>query len=160
MCVCVCVRARAHVRTRAHAELLSCVQLFATTWTVAHQVPLSMGFSRQEYWSGLPFLSPGDLPNSGIEPRSTYIPGGFFTIWATRESLSPYIASAILRVGAKGLEPSWRGLFMKKLWWNCHKVQKSWYRVRRAEFCSFVCRYSGSTMESLRTWTLRQTTWV
>ena len=46
------------------------VQLFATPWTVAHQAPLSMGFSRQEYWSGLPFPSPGDLPNPGIEPWS------------------------------------------------------------------------------------------
>ena len=43
---------------------------FATPWTVACQAPLSMGFSRQEYWSGLPFPSPGDLPNPGIEPRS------------------------------------------------------------------------------------------
>ena len=42
----------------------------ATPWTVAYQVPLSMGFSRQEYWSGLPSPSPGDLPNPGIEPRS------------------------------------------------------------------------------------------
>ena len=49
---------------------LSRVQLFVTPWTVAHQVPLSMGFSRQEYWSGLPFPSPGDLPNLGIEPGS------------------------------------------------------------------------------------------
>ena len=48
-------------------KLLSCVQLFATPWTVAHQAPPSMGFSRQEYWSGLPFPSPGDLPNPGIE---------------------------------------------------------------------------------------------
>ena len=46
------------------------VQLFVTPWTVAHQAPLSMGFSRQEYWSGLPFPSPGDLPDPGIEPRS------------------------------------------------------------------------------------------
>ena len=43
----------------------------ATPWTVAHQSPLSMGFTRQEYWNGLPFPSPGDLPDSGIEPRST-----------------------------------------------------------------------------------------
>ena len=43
---------------------------YATPWTVAHQAPPSMGFSRQEYWSGLPFPSPGDLPNPGIEPRS------------------------------------------------------------------------------------------
>ena len=46
---------------------LSCVRLFATPWTVAHQVPLSMGFSRQEYWSGLPFAFPGDLPDPVIE---------------------------------------------------------------------------------------------
>ena len=52
------------------AKSLSCVQLFATPWTVAHQAPLSMGFSRQEYWSGLSFPSPGDLPDTGIEPRS------------------------------------------------------------------------------------------
>ena len=43
---------------------------FVTPWTVARQAPLSMGFSRQEYWSGLPFPSPGDLPNPGIEPGS------------------------------------------------------------------------------------------
>ena len=46
------------------------VQLFATLWTVARQSPLSMGFSRQKYWSGLPFPSPGDLPNPGIKPGS------------------------------------------------------------------------------------------
>ena len=44
--------------------------MFVTPWTVAHQAPLSMGFSRQEYWSGLPFPSPGDLPNPGIKPGS------------------------------------------------------------------------------------------
>ena len=50
--------------------LLSRVQLFVTPQTVAHQTPLSMGFSRQEYWSGLPFPSLGDLPNPGTEPES------------------------------------------------------------------------------------------
>ena len=49
---------------------VSCILLFATLWTVAHQAPLSIGFSRQEYWSGLPLPSPGDLPNPGIEPGS------------------------------------------------------------------------------------------
>ena len=49
---------------------LNRVRLFATPWTVAHQAPPSMGFSRQEYWGGLPFPSPGDLPDPGIEPRS------------------------------------------------------------------------------------------
>ena len=51
-------------------KLLGHVQLFATPWTVAHQAPPSMGLSRQEYWSGLPFPSPGYPPNLGIEPRS------------------------------------------------------------------------------------------
>ena len=46
------------------------VRLFATPWTVARQAPLSVGFSRQEYWSGLPFLSPGDLSNPGVESGS------------------------------------------------------------------------------------------
>ena len=54
----------------SEVKLLSRVRLFATPWTVAYQAPLSMGFSRQEYWSALPFPSPGDLPNPGIEPRS------------------------------------------------------------------------------------------
>ena len=49
---------------------VSCTQLFVTPWTVAHQAPLSMGFSRQEYWSGLPRCPPEDLPNLGVEPRS------------------------------------------------------------------------------------------
>ena len=51
-------------------KLLSRVQLFAAPWTVARQAPLSMGFSRREYWSGLPFPFPGDLPNPEIEPGS------------------------------------------------------------------------------------------
>ena len=49
---------------------LSRVRLFVTPWTVAYQAPLFMGFSRQEYWSGLPFPSPGDRPDPGIEPGS------------------------------------------------------------------------------------------
>ena len=64
---------------------LSRVWLFATPWTVAHQAPLSMGFSRHEYWSGLPFPS-GDLPDPGIKPVSPASPalaGGFFTTSAT-----------------------------------------------------------------------------
>ena len=50
-------------------KLLSHVRLFATPWTIAYQAPLSMQFSRQDYWSGLPIPSPGDLPNPGIEVR-------------------------------------------------------------------------------------------
>ena len=55
---------------RRKVKSLSCVWLFGTAWTVAYQAPPSMGFSRQKYWSGLPFPSPGHLPNSGIKPRS------------------------------------------------------------------------------------------
>ena len=62
--------------------VLSCFQLFTTLCTIARQVPLSMGFSRQEYWGGLLFPPPGDLPDSGIEPTSPTSPalaGRFFT---------------------------------------------------------------------------------
>ena len=67
---------------KVKVKSLSRVRLFATPWTVAHHAPLSMGFSRQEYWSGLPFPSPEDLPYPGIEPTSPMSPalaGGFFT---------------------------------------------------------------------------------
>ena len=69
VCVCVCV----------YAQLLNCVQLFVTPLTVAGQAPLSMGFSRQEYWSRLPFPSPGTFPNPEMEPVSPAFKGGFFT---------------------------------------------------------------------------------
>ena len=78
MCVCV----------------LTHVQLFAIPWIVACQAPLSMGFSRQEYWSGLPFPTPEDLPDPGIETLpsptslvSLALAGGFFTTNTTREAL-------------------------------------------------------------------------
>ena len=58
------------MKVKVKVKSLSRVQLFVTPWTIAHQAPLSMGFSRQEYWSGLPFPSPEDLPDPGIEPRS------------------------------------------------------------------------------------------
>ena len=67
----------------------SCVHLWGTLWTVVRQAPLSMGFSRQEYWSGLPCPPPGDLPNPGIKPRSLRSPalaGRLFTTSATGEA--------------------------------------------------------------------------
>ena len=67
VCVCLCVCS------------LSGTWLFTTPWTVARQAPLSLGFPRQEYWSGLPFPSPGDLPNSGIKPSSPGLAGRFST---------------------------------------------------------------------------------
>ena len=78
-CVCLCV-----------LSLSSRVQLFVTPWTVAHQAPLSMGFSRQEYWSGLPSPPPKDLPDPEVELVSLMSPalaGRFFTTNATWEAL-------------------------------------------------------------------------
>ena len=72
--------------------MLSCfsrVQLFATLWIVVHQTPLSVGFSQQEYWSGLPCPPPGDLLKPGIEPKSLMSPvlaAGFFTHSTTWEA--------------------------------------------------------------------------
>ena len=70
------------------------VRLFVTLWTVARQAPLSMDFSRQAYWSGLPLLPPGDLPYPGIKPASLGSPalaGRFFTTSATWEALNTYV---------------------------------------------------------------------
>ena len=68
-----------HVCIVSGAQLLSGIRLCAILWTVAHQAPLSMEFSRQEYWSGLLFSPPGDLPDPGIEPSSPQLAGRFFT---------------------------------------------------------------------------------
>ena len=75
-----------------HAQLLSCVWLFATPWSVACQAPKSMGFPRQEHGSGLPFPSQGDLPDPGIKLASLMSPtlaGGFFTTGSPRKP-TPY----------------------------------------------------------------------
>ena len=60
---------------KVEVKSLSGVRLSSTTWTVAYQAPPSVGFSKQEYWSGLPFPSPGDLPNPGVEPGSPALQG-------------------------------------------------------------------------------------
>ena len=83
------------------AQSLSYVQLFVTPWTVAYQAPLSMGFSGQDYWSGLPFSFPGDLPNPGIEPTSLAPPtlaGGFLTTRATWEDQHTSSVQSLSRV--------------------------------------------------------------
>ena len=72
--------------THPHAQLLSRVWVFATAWTVVHQAPLSMGFSRWEYWSGLPCCPPGDLPDPGMKPVSLVFPAlAFFTSEPSRK---------------------------------------------------------------------------
>ena len=83
--------------------LLSHVRIFATPWTVSCQAPLSIGFSRQEYWSGLPFPPPGDLPYPEVEPMSPALTGGFFTTEPpgkpTKEHLHPKLYD-MLRLSA------------------------------------------------------------
>ena len=92
--------------------VLSCfihIQLFATLWTVAHWAPLSMGFSRQEYWSGLPYLPPGDLLNSRIEPTSLIsaaLAGGFFTTSATWEAPCVCVCVCVLLFSLKVMSTS------------------------------------------------------
>ena len=76
---------------KVKVKSLSRVRLFATPWTVAYQAPPSVEFSRQEYWSGLPFPPTGGLPDPGIEPTSLVSPisaGAFFTTSATWEALN------------------------------------------------------------------------
>ena len=74
-----------HARLPCPSPTLSCVQFFATSWSIAHQTPLSVEFPRQEYWNGLPCPLPENLPNPGIEPTFLVYPGlagGFFTTTA------------------------------------------------------------------------------
>ena len=84
------------------APSFSHVQHFVTPWTVTCQAPLSMEFSRQQYWSGLPFPTPGDLPNRGIEPMSLASPGlagGFFTTEPPGKSNTGYMCIKNMSVG-------------------------------------------------------------
>ena len=75
MCVFVCARVRARARMQACIVMSNSV----TLWTAVRQSPLSMGFSRQKYWSGLPFPLPGNLPNPEVKFASPELQGGFFT---------------------------------------------------------------------------------
>ena len=76
-------------------QSLSRVQFYATPWTVAYQALLSMGFSREEYWSGLPFPTAGDLPEPGIEPESLALAGGFLTTEPPENSVKYFICNSI-----------------------------------------------------------------
>ena len=89
VCVCVCVWVCVRVWVCVCLCVLSRVLVFATLWTVARQAYLSMGFPRQEYWSGLLFLTPGDLADPGIKPASPALAGRFFTTQTPGKTLSP-----------------------------------------------------------------------
>ena len=94
---------------KVKVKSLSRVWLFATPWTVAHQAPLSMRFSRQEYWSGLPFPSPGNLPDAGIEPGS---PGFRQTVSLSESSGKSYSA----------IKKEWNNVIFNDMDWSrvCH----------------------------------------
>ena len=77
------------------AQSFSRVQLFVNPWTVAHQATLSMEFPRQEYWSGLPFSPPGDLPDPGIKPMSSALAGEFFTTEPPGKPLAVWLPTSI-----------------------------------------------------------------
>ena len=102
-------------------QLLSRVRLFETPWTVAHQAPLSMEFSRQEYWSGLPCPSPGDLPDLRIEPRSSTLQADSFlqclTTWEGENViLSNYCVKKSLGVpGCCLSEKRWMVIWIQRL---------------------------------------------
>ena len=101
-------------------KLLSRVWLFATLWTIAHQAPPPMGFSRQEYWSGLPFPSPGDLPDSGIEPRSPTLQADALTSEPPGKPWCPNYNYSVSK--AKEVFPS--GSVVK----NMATMQENWVR--------------------------------
>ena len=96
---------------KVKVKSLSCVQLFATLWTVARQAPLSLGFSRQEYWSGLPFPSPEDLPNPGIEPGS------------------PALQADALSSEPPGKTSKDRNLFQVQSWLSCGEKTKDRFLI-------------------------------
>ena len=95
----------------SEVKFLSHVRLFATPWTAAYQAPPSMGFSRQEYWSGLPFPSPGDLPDPGIKPGSPAFQADALT---SEPPGKPIQVSVQLYNNPRGREErgSWRPLFL------------------------------------------------
>ena len=106
--------------------VLSPVWLFGTAWTVAHQAPLSMGFPRQEYWSGLPFPSPKDLPDQGIKlisPVSHALGGRFFTTESLGKPQSSLICSYLT--------------FYDRQYCCCRN--NSGLRIKKSEFSSFLC---------------------
>ena len=96
------------------AKSLQLYLMFATPWTVAHQAPLSMGFSRREYWSGLPFPSPGDLPNPEIEPGSPALQVILYHLSHERSLVPPGTVAKLYSKGDKvigSLCSQWRSQF-------------------------------------------------
>ena len=121
------------LRRKWQCQSLSCVWFFATSWTVAHQAPLSMKFSRQEYWSGLPFPSSGDLPDPGIKPKSPAL-------------------QTVCNFSHKGSPTTLRNFLLFPLCWGfgfSFLIKKEFYTLSVFSttlemimwFCSFFCLY-------------------
>ena len=128
----------------SHSKSLSRVWLFVTLWTVAYQAPPSMGFSRQEYWSGLPLPSPGDLPDPGIEPGSPAFQADALPLshqgnQGPAYSKQSYPNSAF--PSSHGLLPSW-GL----PWWPCNRYSSLYlyqclpWVVSSLSWCCWCCQ--------------------
>ena len=96
-----------------------------TLWAVAHQAPLSMGFPRQVYWSGLPFPSPGDLPDPGIEPESPGLAGGFYT---TEPPGKPHFqpCSTFSKFSIRKGKGSWPRLLLEQCAGQVRAAEQAW----------------------------------
>ena len=111
-----------NISTKSVCAQLCRVQLFGAPWTIACQAPLPMGFSKQEYWSGLPFPSPGDFLNPGIKPASPALAGGFFTTsttWEAQVQSTVYQNTydkyrEVFRIGSDHKGLNFQGRFSKK----------------------------------------------
>ena len=119
-----------------YACSVACICLFVTPWTVVLQAPLSMGFPRQEWWSGWPFPSPGDPPDPGIEPASLMSPaliGGFFTTSAAWDLEYCIMILTMLSTSQSILGTSWNLRIEKWLWWEAFflKVEETGYIWRQ-----------------------------
>ena len=113
------------------AESLSHVQLFATLGAVAHQAPLSTGFSRQEHWSGLPLPPPGDLPNPGIEPTSPALESGFLpTELRGKTGFCEFLGKTLSPKLSQPPQPLLPGSFQIPHVWGVQQKER-----RKAAFC-------------------------
>ena len=110
-----------------HVKLLSHVQLFVTPWTVTHQEALSMGFSRQEYWSGLPFPSPRDLPDPGIKPECPALQADSLSTELSRK----FIASA------KNRTDSYHKVAALNTFQNVNNGNIKCFQLHSEDICSF-----------------------
>ena len=124
-----------------HSCVLSCIWLFAALWTVIRQAPLSMGFSRQEYWSWFPFHSPGDLPNPGSEPASPLSPalqadylltGPSWKPWPLHKSCwmgRPHDSPLLLTQGQQLMINMFSNLYKEiKKWLLPHRMLWGWWK--------------------------------